>query len=160
MNYCLRGRELMMDLKRSEWLPSYDEEAVRTIIKEIGEIAQNLEVLLQNGISDLPEPQRVAIIYQQQCLKRNFLYLDGYFNHRASKIRRLRWEAGGVLPERLRHDTLSMKEKEYFMSYSKLLGEYNNEIGLDLTADLEVHDHYTIYSMSSTWMKLTLFGLS
>lgn len=43
-----------------------------------------------------------------------------------------------MIPESIRHDTLSVREKEYFMHYNNLLTEYNNEIGLDLTADLEV----------------------
>lgn len=54
------------------------------------------------------------------------------------KIRNLRWETGPVIPESIRQDTLSVREKEYFMHYNNLLTEYNNEIGLDLTADLEV----------------------
>lgn len=43
-----------------------------------------------------------------------------------------------MIPESIRHDTLSQREKEYFMEYNNLLTEYNNAIGLDLTADLEV----------------------
>eukprot|EP00970_Alexandrium_tamarense_P005769 scaffold936_cov97-Alexandrium_tamarense.AAC.1 len=34
MNYGQRGRDLLLDLKRSDWLPSYDEDAVRATIQE------------------------------------------------------------------------------------------------------------------------------
>ncbi len=55
-----------------------------------------------------------------------------------SKIRELRWTTGTVLPEKIGHDTLSAREKEYFMNYSKLMGDYNEAIELDLTTDIEV----------------------
>lgn len=55
-----------------------------------------------------------------------------------SKIRELRWETGPVIPERINPETLSQKEKEYFMAYSKLVGDYNRDIDLDLFVDLEV----------------------
>ena len=65
-----------------------------------------------------------------------------YLHNRLVKIRNLRWETGPVIPESIRHDTLSVREKEYFMHYNNLLTEYNSEIGLDLTADLEVRIHF------------------
>jgi hypothetical protein len=43
-----------------------------------------------------------------------------------------------VLPERIRHDTLSTRENDYFGSYSGLLWEYCDAVGLDLTSDVEV----------------------
>lgn len=61
-----------------------------------------------------------------------------YLHNRLVKIRNLRWETGPVIPSSIKQDTLSVREKEYFMQYSSLLSEYNGSIGLDLTADLEV----------------------
>lgn len=61
-----------------------------------------------------------------------------YLQNRIVKIRNLRWETGPVIPEAIKQDTLSVREKEYFMQYNSLLTEYNAMIGLDLTADLEV----------------------
>lgn len=46
-----------------------------------------------------------------------------------------------MIPESIRHDTLSAREREYFMLYNNLLTEYNDSAGLDLTADLEVVFH-------------------
>ncbi len=61
-----------------------------------------------------------------------------YLHNRLVKIRNLRWETGPVIPSSIKQDTLSVREKEYFMQYSSLLSEYNGSSGLDLTADLEV----------------------
>ena len=55
-----------------------------------------------------------------------------------NKIRQLRWQSGAVLPERIRHDTLSARENDYFNSYNGLLSDYFESVGLDLTSDLEV----------------------
>ena len=35
MAYCTRGKELLMDLKKSEWLPVYDEEGLRSTLLEV-----------------------------------------------------------------------------------------------------------------------------
>lgn len=45
-----------------------------------------------------------------------------------------------MIPDSIRQDTLSTREKEYFMLYNDLLTEYNTMAGIDLTADLEVRD--------------------
>jgi hypothetical protein len=55
-----------------------------------------------------------------------------------TKIRELRWQSGPVIPEGIRHDTLSPREREYFAGYSRLLGAYCQDIDVELTSDLEV----------------------
>ena len=59
-------------------------------------------------------------------------------NFRLTKLRMLRWETGSVLPEKIRHDTLSTREKEYFTKYNEILTEYFDSTNLDLCADMEV----------------------
>jgi GINS complex subunit 1 len=92
----------------------------------------------------LPSQLRISAQYYKLCANRNLRYTDSYLHNRLVKIRNLRWETGPVLPESIRHDTLSAREKEYFMQYNSLLTEYNDMIDLDLTADLEVRieSHY------------------
>jgi hypothetical protein len=58
--------------------------------------------------------------------------------HRVSRIQTLRWQTGTVLPDRIRQDTLSAREAEYFARYCEILEDYNREIDMDLTVDLEV----------------------
>ena len=63
---------------------------------------------------------------------------DSYLTHRLSKVRGLRWETGPVIPDKIRHDTLSARENDYFGSYNSLLADYLQDTDLDLTTNLEV----------------------
>lgn len=65
------------------------------------------------------------------------------------KIKSLRWETGTVLPDRIKHDTLSLRENTYFSNYSCILSEYCEDIGFDLTSDIEVHHahSHTIFAI-------------
>jgi uncharacterized membrane protein len=49
MSYCTRGRELLLDLKRSAWLPPYDDEGVRIIINEVDDLTGKLESMIESG---------------------------------------------------------------------------------------------------------------
>ena len=42
-----------------------------------------------------------------------------------------------MLPDRVRHDTLSARENDYFGSYSQILTEYCESVELDLTSAIE-----------------------
>lgn len=54
-------------------------------------------------------------------------------------MRPIRWETGTVLPDKISHDTLSAREKEYFTKYNEILTEYNDSMNVDLGADMEVY---------------------
>lgn len=82
-----------------------------------------------------------------------YLFPCSYLQNRLVKIRNLRWETGPVIPDSIKQDTLSVREKEYFMLYNSLLTEYNADIRLDLTADLEVR--LSTYYFSSIWADST-----
>lgn len=64
--------------------------------------------------------------------------MHSYLTHRNGKIRSLRWETGAVLPDRIRHDTLSARENDYFNAYNNILSSYCEDIAMDLTAEIEV----------------------
>lgn len=59
-------------------------------------------------------------------------------SHRLDCVRKLRWDAGPVIPPSLHHDILSIREKEYFSKYNEIITDYIEELGLDVTAYLEV----------------------
>lgn len=61
-----------------------------------------------------------------------------YLTHRLGKIRMLKWEAGAVLPDKIKHNTLSAREKEYFMAYGGVIADYSDQVGIDLSMDIEV----------------------
>lgn len=134
------------------------------MITEVDELSARLKHIVETTKDqNYANPVRVAITYFHQCLSRNHRYIDRYENalhtvqwflsavltgvifvffsylqNRLVKIRNLRWETGPVIPDSIKQDTLSVREKEYFMLYNTLLTEYNADIRLDLTADLEV----------------------
>jgi hypothetical protein len=64
---------------------------------------------------------------------------DSYVNHRLVKTRELYWETGPVIPDRIRNETLSSKENDYFTAYCNILSEYSESMGgIDLLSDIEV----------------------
>lgn len=97
-----------------------------------------VEFATENGeVNDLPNPEKVKLVYQHQCLSRNRRYIFAYLNHRLGKIRNLRWEIGAVVPENI-GPKLSSRENDFFMEYNNILTDYCATIQLDLTSDLEV----------------------
>lgn len=153
---------MLLPIQRSEWLPPYDDEGLRVMLSEVDDISARLKNIVESyKDGNYPNPVKVSITYFHQCLNRNHRYIDRYVSPRAlmlhntmlmlsvvvtysylvnrlGKIRHLRWETGPVIPDSIRQDTLSTREKEYFMLYNDLLTEYNAMTGIDLTADLEV----------------------
>ena len=150
MTFCQRGKELLLDLNRSDFIPEYDDDGLRVVISEIQELS-DIIVTLRNENNNknnnnqdendneivIDEEFQLPILYHKLCMQRNMKYLYCYINYRLSKISSLRWETGTVLPDRVRHDTLSVAENHYFGEYNKILTEYNAHIGFDMTADLE-----------------------
>ena len=84
MNYCQKGRELLMDLKRSDFLPAYDDEGVRLIVFEMNEIHNKLaEIMSEADVDDIdayPQSVKSTISYYHECLCRNIRYLNRYFS--------------------------------------------------------------------------------
>lgn len=136
MTYCARGRELLLDLKRSLWLPAYDDDGVRVVLAEIDELAGKIKTVWEEG-EDLADDTKTTLAYYKACLERNIRYMDSYIEHRRTAIRKLRWETGMILSDSVRQEILSQQENEYFNAYSNLVVEYSQKVGLDLTYDLE-----------------------
>mmetsp|Transcript_26320 Transcript_26320/g.26570 ORF Transcript_26320/g.26570 Transcript_26320/m.26570 type:complete len:192 (+) Transcript_26320:49-624(+) len=138
MQHCQKGRELLLDLQRSDWLPQYNEEGVRIVITEMTNAWNNIMEIMNNSqVEEIPDSVKVLLVYHHQCLSRNRRYLNAFLQHRLSRVRQLRWETGAVLPENLRPN-LSDRENEYFAAYSGVLSEYCERIGdIDITTYLE-----------------------
>lgn len=80
MNYCQKGKELLMDLKRSDFLPAYDDEGVRIIIAELTDIFTKIESIIDQypemPLSDYPDSVKVTMAYFSECVNRNLRYID------------------------------------------------------------------------------------
>jgi GINS complex subunit 1 len=142
MTFCLRGKEMLMDLKKSDWLPAYDEEALRSTLTEVVELIMKLDPLQKEykelqaaGGDPMPEAQVVELTYYGSSLKRNLRYLLSYFLYRMRKIRELRWETGTVIPEGIRNETLCKRELLYFNEYNDALAKYNEDVGFDFMSE-------------------------
>lgn len=136
--YCQKGRELLMDLQRSDWLPAYDEHGITQVIGEMNTIQEQQNKHLDGRQeSTLPKEDKPYRQYLRGCFDRNLRYSHAYFVHRMDKIRSLRWEAGPVIPDQMQKEILSAAEQGYFNDYSSLLAKYHKELGVDLASDLE-----------------------
>lgn len=77
MNHCQKGRELLMDLKRSDFLPAYDDEGIRIILAEMSDIHNKLiEITNEHEEGNYPDGVKVTLVYYHQCLNRNKRYLN------------------------------------------------------------------------------------
>lgn len=87
MNFCQKGHELLMDLKRSDFLPSYDEEGVRLVLSEIIEIHSKATDIMTrcsefvNESGTTPARVEATFLYYEQCMSRNRRYVNRYFSY-------------------------------------------------------------------------------
>lgn len=135
MNYGQRGRELLLDLKRSDWLPAYNEDGVRATLQEIGAHTQELtaQVRAANRVSGdaggpaggggLAKERRPSLILHDASIRRNKRCLLAYHAHRVDRLRALRWETAGTLPPAARR-VLSEAEIDFFHEYDRLAARH------------------------------------
>lgn len=148
MNYGQRGRELLLDLKRSDWLPTYNEEGVRATLQEISlhtdeltdlvRAAQRVNNATKNDVGDptsndkndnknnstnIPMTNRPSLILHDASIRRNKRCLLAYHAYRMDKLRALRWETGGTLPEEMKR-VLSEAEVDFFEEYDRLVSRF------------------------------------
>ena len=154
MNYGQRGKELLLDLKRSDWLPSYSDEGVRATLQEISlhfdELSDHVAAANATaanaaaaggggkgggGKGGIPMETRPAMTLHDAAIRRNKRCLLAYHAYRADKLRALRWETSAVLPPHVRA-LLSEAEVDFFAEYDRLVSRHCTAIDLDLNSDL------------------------
>jgi len=130
MNYGQSGRELLLDLKRSDWLPSYSEDGVRATLQEINSHTEELTILVRaanrtnNNDDGGPSIEsRPSLILHDQSIRRNKRCLLAYHAFRIDKLRTLRWETSGTLPPGMKN-VLSEAEVDFFNEYDKLASRH------------------------------------
>lgn len=129
---------MLQDLKRSDWLPVYDEDGFRTVLAEMEELFNMMVSMMESvdNMEDIPDPVKASLVFHDQCLSRDKRYLFAYLNYRMDHVRELRWETGAVLPAHVQ-PKLSPRENDYFTEYNNLINDYCTDISLDLASDLE-----------------------
>ena len=146
MNYGQRGKDLLLDLKRSDWLPPYNDENVREVLSEIELHFKELtaqakaadQVSLESGEGNkLPMQFRPAMLLHEAAIRRNKRCLLAYHKYRMEKLKALRWDTSASLPEHVR-SLLSEKEVDFYTEYDKLVARYNSSLGsLDLNSYMQ-----------------------
>ena len=117
-------------------LPRFNDESVRTVVGESKELFKLLEGMMDSTpLDQLPEAVKVACKVHNATIKRNKRCALAYVESRASRIKRLRWEIGPLLPEDILRN-LSNSEKTFLSEYDKLLTDYKTNTCVDVTADL------------------------
>lgn len=155
MNYGQRGVDLLRELKRSDWLPSYNEDGVRATLQEINLHTEELQNIVRannrvggggndtsstaggGGGALVPIEMRPVMLLHEVSIKRNKRCLLAYHAHRIDKLRALRWETAGSLSTPMKF-VLSEAEIDFFHEYDKLASRHaigSMGGGLDWNAD-------------------------
>mmetsp|Transcript_8961 Transcript_8961/g.12712 ORF Transcript_8961/g.12712 Transcript_8961/m.12712 type:complete len:203 (-) Transcript_8961:1193-1801(-) len=138
MNYGQRGRELLVELKRSDWIPSYNDEGVRGTLEEIRlhfeELDDQATAFASLNYSKPPMESRPSILLHHAAIRRNKQCLLVYHSHRVDKLRALRRETPSSLPASLSTTVLSEAETDFYGEYDKLVSRYSAALDLDLSA--------------------------
>ncbi len=142
-NLGIKGRELLLGLKRSEWLPPYNEDGMKGVLREINALKAEIDDTMGSALDgevdeEIPMGVRISLAVQHTTVLRNKRCVLAYVVERLNRLRRLRWETGPIIPDALRMN-LSTREMEFFGAYSRLLADFQQSFGtgLDLTADMD-----------------------
>ena len=92
---------MLVEVKRSDWLPPYNDEAVRKTISEINILNDEIEKTLtpeyqQQMQTDLALKPFLHVHFN--AMLRNKRCTLAYLQYRMNKIEQLRWEIGTIIP--------------------------------------------------------------
>jgi len=126
---------LLKELKRSAWLPAYNDDAMRKIIKEIEALYKIIFRTLHVQNYQVEDPSiACGLVVHHTSLLRNKRCALAYLSNRLDKCAEMWWQAGSVVPAEVK-SCLSNNEMEFYEGYDKLMNDYMSRIGIDLTTD-------------------------
>ena len=128
MNYGTKARDLLLELKSSDFLPTYNEDGVRSALAEITHHTDELTDLVRaanrnqasTADAQIPIESRPSMILHDASIRRNKRCLLAYHAYRMDKLRNLRWETAGTLPTAIT-PLLSEAEIDFFRQYDDLV---------------------------------------
>ena len=153
MNYGTKARDLLLELKSSDFLPTYNEENVRAALSEISHHTDELTDLVRaanrnnnattndgttssSTTSQIPIESRPSMILHDASIRRNKRCLLAYHAYRIDKLRNLRWSTSGTLPPAIT-PLLNEAEIDYFRQYDNLVCSTSLYGLLDYNSDME-----------------------
>ena len=134
MKYGQKAKEILLELKRCDFLPPYNDSAIRDIVREINSLFQNIFGTLKDlGERTKDIATMTGLTVFNQSLLRDKRCLLSYLYWRMNRAVELRWETGRVIPSEIKSNFGPM-EIEFFQHYDRALGSYMRAVDLDLTA--------------------------
>jgi len=131
--YCETALKLLQELKRSKWLPPYNDENLRKVVQEIDELQKILAESMR--LPNVKHPSiTCGILLHYQCILRNKRCALAYLYHRMRKIRELWWQTQLIMPPELKN-SIGPTEQKFLEGYDQLMGKYMVDTGLSLTVD-------------------------
>mmetsp|Transcript_33266 Transcript_33266/g.64932 ORF Transcript_33266/g.64932 Transcript_33266/m.64932 type:complete len:192 (+) Transcript_33266:248-823(+) len=137
---CNNAVELLRELQRDTWLPHYNNETIRIVLKEIAQHFDDIVKLLDTMPANEDERKQedvCQVLAQHTTLERNKRCLLAYIKYRADELLKIKWECGtSVLPSELK-EKLCTQEVALMTGYDDLLAKYQESTGVTITDDLE-----------------------
>ena len=134
--YGQRGRELLLELKRSDWLPPYNDEAVRACLQEVSlhfdELQDQITATTHTAGSKPPMEARPSLLLHDSAIRRNKRCLLAYHVARLEKLQNK--VNHGYRSSNELSSLLSEAEVDFMDSYEKLRCTYAEEMALDLSS--------------------------
>ncbi|CAN8064024.1 unnamed protein product [Agarophyton chilense] len=130
--------QLLIELRKSKWLPPYSDGGLRQVAAEIKELLEPfLEIMQNHGASlrDNDYYQMGAVVFFRS-IQRNKRCALAYLMNRLRRIKQYRWEMGACAAAHL-SDNMSAPEAQFLKEYNNLIGRYSQTVNLDLTADAQ-----------------------
>jgi GINS complex subunit 1 len=143
MNFGQSGRDLLQELKRSDWLPPYNEEGVRAAIEEISLHYQEIKDIAVTAAAvggaatkstnekqqqhQIPLQVKPAFLLHEASIQRTKRCLLAYHMYRLEKVKCLRWEKTVLTPNH--KSLLSEAEIDFFSQYDELISNYFMNVG-------------------------------
>lgn len=134
--YGQKGRELLLELKRSDWLPPYNDELVRESLQEVSLHFQELQdqaTAASSGENAKPPMEtRPSMLLHDAAIRRNKQCLLAYH---VARIHLLQKEVNGGnthYNSTIIQSLASEAELDYMQHYEKLRTNFGASLGLDL----------------------------
>lgn len=137
--------QLLKDLKRSRWLPMYNEKLVKEVVQEIRADFEEMTDLVGDYNQEpdfMPADVAAGGTIYSEIMNRNKRCLLAYLNYRLEKIRALRWEVGRDVPSD-KWSQLHAAEREYFHRVNEVLDRYFKEFVRSATRPLDLTEDRT-----------------
>eukprot|EP00494_Astrolonche_serrata_P008701 UN08745 len=118
------AKELLEDLKKSQWMPQFDSKLVRECQKEICDLEQNVAQTLQIVGDQKHDPYYSSGINLHHAAAQHInLCVNAYCLHRMRNLELLWWEKGTLINTKEKGQCCE-QEVDYLRKYDSLMNDY------------------------------------